>query len=287
MKRVPFFESYQQYERCTMQFHVVALVFSLFFETYHCDLVSSVSAASVCNLLAMTPDALATNFSPILVRWSPVATRRALMNDVPQHMDVYFLVLEPSTQIWNRTRNPAGERAQNLYTALGQVVTSSYTVQGRSLLRFTPCSLVMKFLLPSISLTHLVRVVLTGRHFPLFPKILRSLRYQFASKTVRPWCQPRLAQFLAKRKCRAAEFSEYFEGSRLSRWTFFGTVFCTFTCSCAHGYLRDCLLDVSRPIGLAAGNPWHAGGWHSRRKPRVALLLRLFFFKKKKCLTEF
>ena len=182
---------------------------------------------------------------------------------------------------------PRGRTCPESIYCPGQVVTSSYTVQGRSLLRFTPCSLVMKFLLPSISLTHLVRVVPTGRHFPLFPKILRSLRYQSASKSVRPWCQPRLAQFLAKKKCRAAEFSEYFEVSRLSRWTFFGTVFAPshvlvpMVTSAIVFSMFPVLLAWQRETldTLEAGTRAGSRAWH------FSFVFSLFFFEK--CLTEF
>ena len=34
---------------------------------------------------------LATSVAPILIRWSPVASRRTHVNDVPQHMDVVLL----------------------------------------------------------------------------------------------------------------------------------------------------------------------------------------------------
>ena len=103
-----------------------------------------------------------------------------------------------------------------------QAVTSSYTVQGRSLLRFTPCWPLMKYCFASLSLTHVVRVVPSGSHVPQIPKILLLGTNLLPSRFVHG--ANRVPRSLAKWNCCTAEFSECLEVSTLSRFTFFGNV---------------------------------------------------------------
>ena len=163
-------------------------------------------------------DTFVAIFNPILVRWLPVPTRRTHMNDVPHHMDAVFL--EPSTQIWNRrvwTRNYSGERAQNLFTAQDRWLPARTrsSVEAccdlhRARMWWNSCLWFTLFLL--VAMSHWF-----PRYFVLLGTNLLPSRCVHGANRV-PW------SFLARRNCRTAEFSEFFLVSRLSRFTFCGTV---------------------------------------------------------------